>query len=32
MFWYPVTAKRMMREVLASEWGRLFANWGKVRP
>jgi hypothetical protein len=26
-FWYPVYGKRMMREVLASPWGRLFRNW-----
>ena len=26
-FWYPVNAKRMMRDVLDSPWGRLFRNW-----
>ncbi len=31
-FWYPVRGRRMMQEVLASDWGRLFANWEKVRP
>ncbi|MCA9244717.1 MAG: DUF362 domain-containing protein [Phycisphaerales bacterium] len=31
-FWYPTRAKRHMREVLQSEWGRLFCNWEKVTP
>lgn len=31
-FWYPLRARRMMAGVLASEWGRLFANWEHVRP
>lgn len=31
-FWYPVNAKRMMREVLDSPWGRLFRNWEQVTP
>ncbi len=31
-FWYPVRARRMMADVLASDWGRLFANWEHVRP
>jgi hypothetical protein len=26
-FWYPLKAKRLMREVLASPWGRLFRGW-----
>jgi hypothetical protein len=26
-FWYPVHARRMMRDVLDSPWGRLFRNW-----
>ena len=26
-FWYPVKAKYMMRQVLDSDWGRLFRNW-----
>jgi hypothetical protein len=26
-FWYPVHARRLMRDVLASPWGRLFRNW-----
>jgi hypothetical protein len=25
-------AKEQMTKVLDSEWGRLFANWGKVQP
>ena len=31
-FWYPTQAKRMMRDVLNSEWGKLFRNWERVRP
>lgn len=31
-FWYPLLAKRRMAEVLASEWGRLFANWERLAP
>ena len=31
-FWYPTKARRTMRAVLASEWGRLFRNWEHVRP
>ena len=30
--WYPLVAKRRMRKVLASEWGRLFSNWERVTP
>ena len=30
-FWYPTYAREQMRRVLESEWGRLFANWGRVR-
>src|SRR5205823_4498512 len=30
MFWYPVNGKRHVQAALASEWGRLFANWGNV--
>jgi len=26
-FWYPLKAKKMMAEVLESEWGRLFQQW-----
>jgi len=29
-FWYPVLAKRKMREVLSSPWGRLFRHWERV--
>jgi hypothetical protein len=32
MFWYPVHGKRRVNEALQSEWGRLFANWGRVQP
>jgi uncharacterized protein (DUF362 family) len=31
-FWYPLKAKSQMREVLASEWGRLFQNWERLVP
>jgi len=30
-FWYPVLAKKMMKEVLGSAWGRLFRNWEHVK-
>jgi hypothetical protein len=30
-FWYPRNARRLMREVLASPWGRLFRNWETVK-
>ncbi len=29
-FWYPRNAKRLMHDVLASPWGRLFRNWETV--
>jgi hypothetical protein len=29
-FWYPYNAKRMMQDVLAGPWGRLFRNWETV--
>jgi len=32
MFWYPVYGRRRVEEALRSEWGRLFANWGRVAP
>src|ERR1051326_4930585 len=31
-FWYPLNAKRMMRQVLESPWGRLFRNWERLTP
>ncbi len=31
-FWYPFLAKKMMAEVLASPWGRLFRNWETLEP
>ncbi len=31
-FWYPMRAKKMMREVLDSDWGRLFGNWEHLAP
>ncbi len=30
MFWYPMYGKAHIQKALESEWGRLFANWGKV--
>ena len=30
-FWYPRNAKRLMQDVLASPWGRLFRNWETVQ-
>ena len=30
-FWYPTKAKKLMAEVLNSEWGRLFQNWEQVQ-
>jgi hypothetical protein len=26
-FWYPLKAKQLMKDVMASPWGRLFRNW-----
>jgi uncharacterized protein (DUF362 family) len=31
-FWYPLKARAQVAEVMASEWGRLFANWDRLRP
>ncbi|MCZ6632131.1 MAG: DUF362 domain-containing protein [bacterium] len=31
-FWYPFIAKKKMREVLNSAWGRLFGNWEQLTP
>src|SRR5258708_5821612 len=31
-FWYAFNAKRMMRNVLAGPWGRLFRNWETLTP
>ncbi len=31
-FWYPVFGKKRINAALASDWGRLFANWEKVEP
>ncbi len=31
-YWYPRHADRMMKDVLSSEWGRLFQNWEHVTP
>lgn len=32
LYWYPFTGEKRIKEVLTSDWGRLFANWGKVQP
>ncbi len=32
MFWYPFYGKARVEEALRSDWGRLFANWGKAQP
>ena len=29
-FWYPLYARRQMRGVMESDWGRLFANWEQL--
>ncbi|MFO7975442.1 MAG: DUF362 domain-containing protein [Candidatus Hydrogenedentota bacterium] len=29
-YWYPFKSKRQMNRCLASEWGRLFENWGEL--
>ncbi len=31
-FWYPVVARRRMRAVLESGWGRLFRHWEALAP
>jgi uncharacterized protein (DUF362 family) len=31
-FWYPLNAKKKMREALDSGWGRLFHNWERLTP
>jgi hypothetical protein len=30
--WYPLLARKRMREVLQSDWGRLFQSWERVSP
>jgi uncharacterized protein (DUF362 family) len=30
--WYPLLARKGMRQVLDSDWGRLFANWEELSP
>lgn len=30
LYWYPFYGKPRVEKALRSEWGRLFANWGKV--
>jgi uncharacterized protein (DUF362 family) len=30
--WYPLKAKSQVREVMTSDWGRLFANWEQLTP
>ena len=31
-FWYPTKGRRAMREVLGSDWGRLFQAWERTTP
>lgn len=31
-FWYPFKAKAKVEKVMASDWGKLFANWERVTP
>jgi hypothetical protein len=31
VLWYPLRGRQRVQQALASEWGRLFANWGHVR-
>ncbi|MBI5515406.1 MAG: DUF362 domain-containing protein [Deltaproteobacteria bacterium] len=30
LYWYPVHGRRRVEEALESDWGRLFANWGRA--
>jgi uncharacterized protein (DUF362 family) len=30
--WYPLVARRRVKQVLASDWGRLFAGWEHLTP
>ena len=30
LYWYPFVGRAHLEQVLKSDWGRLFANWGKV--
>ena len=32
LFWYPFYGQSRVRQALKSDWGRLFASWGKVEP
>ena len=32
LFWYTRYGRTRIEDALKSEWGRLFANWGKVQP
>ena len=31
-FWYPTKGRSVMREVLSSDWGRLFQSWEQTTP
>jgi len=31
-FWYPLKAKALVAKVMASDWGKLFANWETLTP
>jgi len=30
MFWYPFKGQQHINTALRSDWGKLFANWGRV--
>lgn len=32
LYWYPWHGKKRVQEALESDWGRLFANWNRVKP
>jgi len=32
LFWYPIYAKKQLKNIMKSPWGRLFANWEKIVP
>jgi hypothetical protein len=32
MYWLPRSGTPHLREAMRSDWGHLFANWGKVQP
>jgi uncharacterized protein (DUF362 family) len=32
LLWYPLLGEKRVRATLESDWGKLFASWGKVQP